>query len=70
MREAVRGLRSRLAPGHDIVFIARGGFSADMTFTAVLAQIEGLMRRAGLFAPDAARAGPAEKSEQAETPAG
>ncbi|HUG16419.1 MAG TPA: ribonuclease P protein component [Thermomicrobiales bacterium] len=49
MREAVRMCHSRLKQGHDIVFIARNSFRADMTLDDISKQVEELARRAKLL---------------------
>jgi ribonuclease P protein component len=53
LREAVRALHPRLAPGHDIVFIARNTLTPETSLRAVSTQVEGALRRAGLLERDA-----------------
>jgi ribonuclease P protein component len=48
MREAIRAERSRLSQGFDMVLIARNSFPADMKLADVAAQLDGLVRKAGL----------------------
>lgn len=49
MREVVRELHPRLAPGHDLVLIARNSFSGEMTLAELAGQITTLVERAGLL---------------------
>ena len=53
LREAVRALHPRLAPGHDIVFIARNTLTPETSLSAVSAQVEHALQRAGLLKRDA-----------------
>ena len=57
LREAVRALHPRLAPGHDIVFIARNALVPETPFVAVRAQVEDVLRRARLLSGEAQAGG-------------
>ncbi|MGH9173407.1 MAG: ribonuclease P protein component [Vicinamibacterales bacterium] len=48
MREAVRLRHPELAPGHDVLLIARNRFSDDPSFDDVRGQLDGLLRRSGI----------------------
>jgi ribonuclease P protein component len=53
LREAVRALHPRLTPGHDIVFIARNTLTPETSLSAVSAQVQQVLQRAGLLTSDA-----------------
>lgn len=47
-REAVRHEDPNLAPGHDIIFIARNAFHPDTHLDEVTSAVQNLTRRAGI----------------------
>ena len=49
LREAARLLHPRLAPGHDVIFIARNSMAPETMLGDVLPEVERLMQRAGLL---------------------
>jgi ribonuclease P protein component len=49
MREAARHLHPRVAPGHDIVFIARNRMSRATTFAEVQEAMERALGQAGIL---------------------
>jgi ribonuclease P protein component len=49
VREAVRMVYTHIAPGWDLVFIARSPALIDVEFTHIQATVEQLLRRAGLW---------------------
>ena len=50
VREAIRHLHPRLAPGHDIVVVVRGTVEELPDYAAARASLERIVRRAGLLA--------------------
>jgi ribonuclease P protein component len=62
MREAVRQSHARLRPGFDVVAVARNGIS-DHPYSEIKEALDGLFRRAGLWA-DAERPGGAKEATQ------
>lgn len=48
MRESVRHMHPTLAPGHDLVLIARNGFTESTGFADIWPQVGDVLRRAGL----------------------
>ncbi len=58
MREAIRHLHPRLAPGHDIVFIARNRVNRQTTFDEVFRAMEQVLDRASLLAGEASEPAP------------
>jgi ribonuclease P protein component len=55
VREAVRLIYERVAPGWDLVFIVRTPAATTAAFTQVQAEIEQLLRRAGIWREPGAR---------------
>lgn len=49
VREAVRLVYDRIAPGWDLVFVIRSAAVATVAFTEVQAAVEQLLRRAGAW---------------------
>jgi ribonuclease P protein component len=49
LREAVRLAFDRIAPGWDLVFVARAPVVATVEFTELQATVEQLLRRAGIW---------------------
>jgi ribonuclease P protein component len=62
VREAVRLVYERIAPGWDLVFILRSSELATAEFARVQALVEELLRRAGLWCPLSAT--PTTKSQE------
>ncbi len=51
LRAALRPLLPSIAPGHDLILIARAGL-LEATFTETQAALQALVRRAGLLLPE------------------
>lgn len=49
MREAARHLHPRIAPGHDIIFVARNRVNRDTTLHEISEAMTDLLRRSGLL---------------------
>lgn len=49
MREAARYLHPRIAPGHDIIFVARNRVNRETTLAEISAALLDLVRRSGLL---------------------
>ena len=53
VREALRNLHPRIAPGHDVVVVIRGGVTELTGYAVALAALERIFTRAKLLAPAA-----------------
>lgn len=53
MREAARHLHPRIAPGHDIIFVARNRVNRETTLDEISAALLDLVRRSGLLVDEA-----------------
>lgn len=49
IREAVRIVYDRIAPGWDLVFIVRSNVATTVEFTQIQSEVEQLLRRAGIW---------------------
>jgi ribonuclease P protein component len=52
MREATRHLHPRIAPGHDIIFVARNRVNRTTTLDEISRAMVDLLRRSGLLVED------------------
>src|SRR5262245_65760202 len=57
VREAVRLAFNQLVPGWDLVFVVRSPAAATVAFTQIQAEVEQLLRRAGVWREPSAPAG-------------